>query len=131
MTLFISYHTHSSYMEPLTEPSFRYMPMITKLPLNPTTNAPSGSIHTLVSCLPRNDTNPPEQVAGHGDLLMGTIDDAQFEIENQDMKPGLTQSCVFADQPDSHSFSILEDSNQTVSLAQHQGDQKTANNPPR
>ena len=59
------------YMEP-PEPSFRYMPSDTKLP-HPTTITPGGSIHTLVSCLPQNDTNLSEQVVGHADLLRDTI----------------------------------------------------------
>ena len=127
------------YMEP-PEPSFRYMPSDTKLP-HPTTITPGGSIHPLVSCLPQNDTNLSGQVVGHADLLRDTIDDAQLKSESQDMKHGLTQgyevpfpfggSCVFADQPDPHSFSILEVSNQTVSLVQGQRGQKTPNNPPR
>ena len=117
-------------MEPQKEPSFRYMPSDTKPPY-PTTITPSGSIHTLVSCLPQTETNSSEQVVGHADLLRGTIEDAQLEIEGQDMKRGLTQFCVFADLPDPHSFSTLQVSNQTVSLAQHQGNQKTANKPPR
>ena len=117
-------------MEPQTEPSFRHMPSNTKLPPNPTTITPSGSI-VFVSRLPQTETNFSEQVAGHGDLLMGTIDDAQLKSESQDMKHGLTQFCVFADLPDPHSFSVLQVSNQTVSLAQHQGNQKTANKPPR